>query len=318
MISTFVKPLFIIAGVILAIIIVFLFNKYYIPYFFPYLVKLENKNNINFIENGDTYKQELHLIKGILPFNNGEIEFKTNNIYSNESNYVNLHNSINLVGGTQFTYSFWINKNKYNNFKDNIILYKGNKHGNNSTPIIKFGNNSTELEILFNVYKGDNLNDTEQKIMKIDSNGNGNLFKLTNTDEWSLITVIFQDSMDNDIKNGVNVSVYLNDVLLKSEDFTEEYIKNDYNSSILKSAPLLKLNDDSIYILPDNDNNLDDSKAELADIKYYNYALTQLEISQNYKKGINNVIFKKITDNDDNDNDKSIQYLQIDLLNRNR
>ena len=327
MIGTFIKALFFIAGIILGIIIIFLFHNYYIPYFFPYLIELENSDNKNFIIDGDTFKQELHLIKGILPFNSEPIEFKTNPIYSKDNNYVNLHKSVNLVGGTQFTYSFWLNKNKQTEFKDIVILEKGNltPGGDNSTPKIKFGNNSGELEISFKIYKGNDITNTDDndKTMKIDSGVSGELFKLTNIDEWSLITVTFQDSVDdNGIKNGVNVSVYLNDVLLKSEDFTEEYNRDTDNRGTLTAAPLLKLIETSIHILPHKtddqnyNNKLDNSKAELADIKYYNYALTQLEISKNYKKGINNMMFKKITDEDNNIDDKSVKYLQIDLLNR--
>tara|TARA_Y100000389_G_scaffold198983_1_gene236512 strand:- start:401 stop:1366 length:966 start_codon:yes stop_codon:yes gene_type:complete len=320
------KPLFLIAGIILGIIIIFLFHNYYIPYFFPYLTELENSDNKNFIMHGDTFKQELHLIKGILPFNSEPIEFKTDPIYSKDNNYVNLHKSVNLVGGTQFTYSFWLNKNKQTEFKDIVILEKGYlSGGNNSTPKIKFGNNSGELEISFKIYKGDKISNDNEKTMKIDSGVSGELFKLTNIDEWSLITITFQDSVDdNGIKNGVNVSVYLNDVLLKSEDFTEEYNRDANNIGTLTAAPLLKLNENSIHILPHKsdeqnyNNKLDNSKAELADIKYYNYALTQLEISKNYKKGINNIMFKKITNKDNNIDDERVKYLQIDLLNRNR
>ena len=300
------KPIIFFAGIILGGIILYMNDKYYTPYFFPELQELKNKGNINNIISNTTFKKDLMVIKGVLPMSNEQTKFITNPLQKANSKYIDFHNSVNLVGGTQFSYSFWLNKNKENNLSELPIIHKGNmnndKIGNISCPLIRFGDDSKQLIIEFNTNKDiqrkDNIYNNKAKIIV-----ENELFNITDTDSWFLITVVFQDSQDFDTKfdNGINVKVYLNDVLMVTN--------NKYKNEVLT------LNNSPLYILP---NNISNNSAELADIAYYNYALTQQEIKKIYNKRFNDHIFTTATQLEDKKQEESAKYLDLNLLNRTR
>lgn len=266
---TFSTPILFVCGVVVTIILVILHNKYYVNYFFPELN--ETRKDSDFIKTNTNNRVDKYLIKGLMPLSNSEIQFNTYNKLS--PNYVKMPISINNDGGSQYTYSFWINKLSSPNYADRIILLKGLKNDNIiniKSPIIKFGQTSDELEIGFNTIK--NIHNE----VKIDSDA----FNITGGDSWYLVNIVFVDYVDYKTKfeKGVNVLVYLNGSLIKSESF-----KND----------ALKLNDAPFYILPNvTDDTYYDLRGNMSNLMYHNYALSQYEIENIYKEGPNTDQFK--------------------------
>ena len=289
------KHLLTAAGVVIAILILLLHNQFYIPYFFSELDELHDDKR--YILTNTNNKTDKFLIKGILPLNNNEIVYNTVNIKSQK--YVKLSKSINNQGGSQFSYSFWMNKysaDEPSNYANRIILLKGLKAENVivKAPLIKFGNNSDELVIEFNTSKND-------KRITIDETK----FNLTSGNKWFLVTVVFQDFVnpDDNFEEGIYVSVYLNDSLINSG-----YTYKDHS---------LRLNNSPLYILPNvNNSDFNSLSGKLCDMRYHNYALSQMDIKDLYNNSLNEVPFKTALDLKMNTDLKSSQKkLDLKLIN---
>jgi hypothetical protein len=249
-----------------SIIILILNNKYYVNYFFPELVAAQS--DFVYIKKNMNNKINKYLIKGKLPLSTSEIKFNTYNYKA--QNYVKVPQSINVDGGAQYTYSFWLNKKPSDEYANRIILLRGLKNDEISikSPLIKFGNNSNELVIQFNSTNNENN--------EIVLGKNTNIFDITTGDVWYLVTVVFKDAINyrTNFENGIVVLIYLNGSLI---DSGHEY-KHD----------TLKTNDGPLFILPSINNQTHHNlNANIADLMYHNYALSQYEIEKIYKEGPN-------------------------------
>tara|TARA_Y100000389_G_C17461354_1_gene521974 strand:+ start:2379 stop:3317 length:939 start_codon:yes stop_codon:yes gene_type:complete len=274
--NQFSTPILLVTGLVVAVLILILNNKYYVNYFFPELVAAQD--DIVYIKKNMNNKINKYLIKGQIPLSNSEIEFNTYNDKS--GNYVKMPISINNDGGSQYTYSFWLNKKPSQEYADRIILLKGLKDDNDITiknPLIKFGDDSDKLIIQFNTTNNNNN--------EIVLGENNSIFDITTGDIWYLVTIVFKDSYNNktNFENGVVVLVYLNGSLI---DSGHEF-KND----------TLKLNEAPLYILPSiKDKTHHNLNSNLSDVMYHNYALSQFEIEKIYKEGPNTDQFKTAID----------------------
>jgi hypothetical protein len=274
--NQFSTPILLVTGLVVAILILILNNKYYVNYFFPELVAAQD--DIVYIKKNINNKINKYLIKGQIPLSNSEIEFNTYNDKS--GNYVKMPISINNDGGSQYTYSFWLNKKPSQEYADRIILLKGLKDDTDITiknPLIKFGDDSDKLIIQFNTTNNNNN--------EIVLGENNSIFDITTGDIWYLVTIVFKDSYNNktNFENGVVVLVYLNGSLI---DSGHEF-KND----------TLKLNEAPLYILPSiKDKTHHNLNSNLSDVMYHNYALSQFEIEKIYKEGPNTDQFKTAID----------------------
>ena len=272
----FSSPILLVLGLVVAFVILILHNRYYVNYFFPELVAAQD--DMVYIKNNINNKANKFLIKGLLPLSNSEIKFNTSN--DKVSNYVKVPVSINNDGGSQYSYSFWLNKKPSAEYEDRIILLKGLKNDEDisiKSPLIKFGESSKELVIEFNTAKNDNN--------RIVIGENNNIFDITTGDVWYLVTIVFKDSVNSvtNFENGVEVLVYLNGSLIDSG----YQFKNDS----------LKINDAPLYILPSiKDKTHYNLNSSVSDIMYHNYALSQYEIEKIYKEGPNTDQFKTAID----------------------
>ncbi len=256
-----------IASIFLSFMVVVFYYRFYQPYFFPNIA--DNKNINNIIESNNTYLQELLLIKGIIPINSkSSVEFNTTN--QRAHNYVRFFPSINREFGNQFTYSFWINK-KNNNYSDKILFYRGDS--SNNSPLVKFGKNSNELIVQFQTNEDGEIINTQAKITD-------KLFSITDHDTWFMITIIFKDYKKNNRESGIETTIYLNNALLTIH-------KEEQNNN-------LRITNSKFVILPDSSKNTNNTNisGELADIRYFNYALSYKQIDELYEKGFNNEVFK--------------------------
>lgn len=245
-------------------------------------------------------------------------------------NFKKIAKSLNSYGGAQFTYQFWmkINDTTPAHYKDLVILLKGDntkyksalydtdslKKINGSEtqenymikcPCIKFGTSYQNLIIEFNT------NNTPNSSMSIDlqnleTNANRkNLLSLLPYN-WYLITYVLEDNYSSATvsENGISVTLYVNDFpYMLSSAATDVTLKNNY----------LKINDGDLYLFP----NLQTSSEfmNLADMKYYNYALSQSDIADKYKSGPSKFEMK-----DDSANSSTVpafvsSYNQMDIYN---
>ena len=295
LLSILINPLILIAAIFLSTMIFILYNKYYKPYFFPNLD--ENKDVNEIIKKNKTYSQDLLLIKGIM-----SMDTKSSVIFYTASNrspeYVRFFPSINKDGGNQYTYSFWFNKKK-NNYQNKTLFYRGNYEGTikKPSPRVGFGKNSDELIIDFQTNK-------EGDVLNKKSTINNKLFDITDHDTWYMITIILKDYKDykkRNFDNGVELSVYLNDALLEISKFEGE---------------TLKITNNKFVILPDASTTTSTSNipGEIADIRYFDYALSHLEISDLYNKNFNNQVFMTYLQLNTNKSQQNLH--KINMFNR--
>ena len=276
-----INILIFIAGLLLSLMIVYLYIKFYEPYFFPNLAYSKDVNKV--IKTNDTIKQNLLLIKGIMNVKEtDEISFTGAPYNKNNNNYIPFLSSINMDGGNQYTISFWMKYKKNEDvINDDFILLSKHNNCNSGqncsySPEIKVTNDGY-FEIKYVDNKGNNIIP-----FKDDNKSNGILDK-RNHNSWYLYTFVFKDYRDVVHKNiaGHQVMLYINDILYKRHTIKEKVIKVHHNE---------------LKILPDNDNqyntNKTKNKSKVADVRYINYALSHNDIVKMYRKGFNNEVFK--------------------------
>lgn len=264
------NPILFIAGIVASLAILYAVDRVYIPYFLPELSRLADRTKGSIMNNLE-HRVDKYMVKGVLPLSTSEIYFNTNNPLS--MNYVRMDKSVNAKGGSEQSYSFWLNKRASANYQDRVILLKGIKNQSAKAPLIKFGRNSNELVIEFNtIKKDDNRVVLDKDIFKV----------ISGNDMWYLITVIFRDYFDPTDEghpSGVQMLVYINDHLADSG----HVFKDD----------ALKLNNSPLYILPSvSEREYHNLNASIADVKYHNYALNQAQIMEMVRRGHNDEAYK--------------------------
>ena len=75
--NAFSTPILLVTGLVVAVLILILNNKYYVNYFFPELVAAQDDKV--YIEKNINNKINKYLIKGQIPLSNSEIQFNTYN-----------------------------------------------------------------------------------------------------------------------------------------------------------------------------------------------------------------------------------------------
>lgn len=233
--------------------------------------------------------------------------------------------SVNQTGGVSLTYQFWIKVEDPNDalFQNRCILLKGDKKKYNLTyytstgtdtwgmkrqmppdhyvvcPAIYFGNSYRQLKVRFNTN-----NDPFNEIL-IDMNKDSepssrkNLLSLLPVN-WTLLTFVFEDNYSpiEEAANGLKFTFYVNDVpyWIESSSSAAAGSKMDFYSCKSRtfgacqptSTPIfkndfLKQNDGNLYLFPDLDNTQEFCK--LGNIKYYNYALNDVQVKDVFLKG---------------------------------
>jgi hypothetical protein len=99
--------LFKILQLVVAIILILLIIIFIIPLFFKDLKSLETKGSA--FKTVDT-NYSVKIIDGVMPLTSSEVFVTTQN--KDDLDYVNIPHSINRSSGSQFSFSFWLNKGK--------------------------------------------------------------------------------------------------------------------------------------------------------------------------------------------------------------
>jgi hypothetical protein len=251
-----------------------------------------------------------------------------NTINPLSSNFKKLGKSINDNGGAQFSYQFWmkINDTDSSNYKDLVILLRGDKNkykkgiydlatknlqAMDSTdsepdymikcPLIKFGDSYDNMIIEFNTSK-----DPSTKMdVKVDTKSRKNLLSLSPL-SWYLITYVLEDNFSyvQTSENGVKVTLYINDFPYQSVSAsTNPLLKNNY----------LRQNEGDLHLFP----NITQPKdfMQVANMSYYNYALSQKDISSIFEKGPPSFEMKDDASTSDNKPGFISSYNKIDIYN---
>lgn len=291
---------FIIVGIIINILTL----KYGMKFIFPHLTKMETITN-----KLQVTKQSVSLISGKCNFGSSKTEINTSN--PDKPAFVWLPDSNNLKGGAQFTYSFWLNLKANTQLEDKIIFTRGSMVQDKTSdpptyvskcPMVRINSNSSrfpELEISYNTLgKIDNYITLTEDIFNM-------IVSTSRNPKWFLISMTFQDYVDfSDSEHGVQIQIFINDHLVKTE-----VIKNDS----------LKLNYGNVIITPHtNDGDMDattsDQESFYSDLVYHNYALDIIDIQNLYYKGLSDTA-GCITARDTSTANISTAYQQLSLHN---
>lgn len=273
--------LFGIIGTIISYIII----NFYVPWIFPESTMHKKMQNRLFVD-----KVSIPITKGRCNFNSSISEINTSNVFKDE--YLYLPDSNNIKGGSQFSFSFWLNMapGYKNNLADKIIFYRGlylkeksffpdtevrtlrqNDSPHVKCPLVKFSSLTDEtrnlsLVIQFNTFKEitKTINLEEEVFSLIQSS--------SSNPRWYLITLSFQDYIDfTNFEKGIQFQAFINDSLVKTSNFKDDS---------------LKVNHGNLIITPDDTKM--DINSSYADLTYHNYALDIIEVQKLFNKGINN------------------------------
>jgi hypothetical protein len=218
-------------------------------------------------------------------------QFNTYNRFA--SNYKKLPHSVNILGGSQFTYSVWVKFNNVSaeNLGNKVLFLKGdkkqypysvtvNKQATNASdylvksPIVKFGDSANELIVEFNTTKNLNQRVVIDRVPSSDETQRHNVFSLV-PGKWMLMTFIFEDNRTYDNpEDGVIFTFYLNDIL--------------YHTSRVQGA--LRLNQGDLNILP----NSAIQDGFMADLTYFNYALNVNDVRALVAAGFTNARYNEM------------------------
>jgi hypothetical protein len=186
---------------------------------------------------------------------------------------------------------------------------------NIKNPLVKIRNDGKEIIVEYNnINHPETYNTSAKKIdceKKLDER-NLNKFGIKEIDtmklkqKFNMITIVFQEKPKNETIFNIeytNCKVYFNGILIENRIANSSAIENnnDYTnirSRVMKSnLSKLLLNPISItkaissidnISINNNNNNLIISPLQLADLSYYNYALSQKEVNSLYNKGFTN------------------------------
>lgn len=216
-------------------------------------------------------------------------QLSMNTILPFSPNYIALPFSSNIKGGSQYSYSFWLNVQNPDDaslMEKPILLRGDNKTYTYSrtdtltgeslkftdyvtmSPMICFGKNKLDFQVFFNTTN--NIKETfyAPRIESTDSVFRNNVLQILEKG-WFLLTFTFEDNIAiNEFENGIRVCMYVNDII--------------YNTQMFKGS--LKLSSGNMYFFPTRDSQSIPNGVSIASIRYFNYALDLKEVTKLYLK----------------------------------
>jgi hypothetical protein len=198
--------------------------------------------------------------------------------------YRDMPRSVNMVGGAQFSFTVWtrFNDTSAENLKNKVLFLFGDptkytvtktindKHTEVSKdyvikcPVVRFSDDAESLLVQFNT--NENIGNTLviPKVKTLDEANRHNVMSLM-PEKWSLWSFVFVDNTKNDsLVPGVEVKVYINEFLYYSQSF----------------AGSLRLNKGFVNVMP-----VDIKSGYLADLTYYNWAISHHDVMRVVKAG---------------------------------
>jgi hypothetical protein len=203
-------------------------------------------------------------------------------------------------------------KHKSIDFDDQIII---------KNPLVKIRNDGKQIIVDYNnINNPESYNTDTKNLLCNDANfleeRNDNKFGIKDIDvnnykrKFNMITIVFKEQSETEqlfYKKNASCKIYLNKKLITDRLATVENIENDqinkFNSRVMKSNfsklhinPITNTNITSYVNHTLQDTVTETPSLQVADLTYFNYALTQVEIDRLYDMGFNKypATFKKI------------------------
>jgi len=188
-------------------------------------------------------------------------------------------------------------------------------------PLIKIRNDGKQIIVDYNnINSPESYNSDFQNLLCTDANfletRNNNKIGIKNINvdnykrKFNMITIVFKEQSETEqlfYKKNASCKIYLNKKLITDRLATIENIENDqiakFNSRVMKSnfskLHINPINNSGISTIPNHtlgDGITETPALQVADLTYFNYALTQTEIDRLYDNGFNKypASFKKI------------------------
>ena len=209
----------------------------------------------------------------------------------------------------------------YNN-DENCLLKENNKYVLVKNPLIRMKNDGTSIIVEYNTltsadsYRSDGTDfiDCNKETTDKWTNRNSGLLGIYDiksneyNNKWFMFTVVLKElTPENDILNKFKTSckIYLNGV-----NMLDRVVEAPYNgiSNLTSGSAAMKHNRGPLYLNPGDilnkeggNNKIFSSESsnvlQMADLTYYNYALTHGEVKNIFKKKFNTTAFSPVTDN---------------------
>lgn len=243
---------------------------------------------------------DVPIIKGwVLTRNFTNKKFNTYNPIS--TNYIELPKSVNRVGGAQFSYSMWIRLDNVaqENLGSRVIFVHGDPNmyemtktmGNDKTkmvdfaikcPLVKFAPNGKDIIVQVNTTLDINQEARIPTVKSPDEAQRHNVFSLIPT-KFVLWTFVFEDDVlvGNVHESGCLFKFYVNDFAYYTQRF----------------KGTLRLNKGTFSVLPLVGNDKPIENGYIADLTYYNRALTPLDAKSIMAKGPRDKRFDEYNNN---------------------
>ena len=215
------------------------------------------------------------------------------------TNFVKLAKSLNLKGGAQFSYSMWMMiRDSSLNLDGRVILLRGDaktyrvKKTNLSTnmtslepfhvkcPLIRFGTRDGDGVMSFGVeFNAVNEPDTRISIKPNnqvqDTTLHRNLWSLLNKN-WMLVSFVFSDHVAiDDFEDGIEVSVYINDVKYASERKRDMFVQNNGHLHLFTDTDVAATGNQGAA-----------NGVAIANLTYHNFALNPIDLRGILGKGV--------------------------------
>lgn len=287
------KAFYVAVGIIIGLII----NFIVLPYIFSEYYDMIKRDNVDKYKKTSS-KESIYITKGVCNLVQGKETIHTYDF--RKDMYVDLKPSVNRIGGNQFTYSFWLRRNRFNNLDNKIMFFRGTdlkddaQRGNlylknKSTvdvdvlerenqsdrinerfikcPLVRFVNNGLRIE--FNTIKDPHMS------VELDAEIFSLLKSSKKHPKYNLITISFQDNFDfGGRERGIKVEAFIDDALVKTSSFENN---------------ALRLNKGKLILFANDIDQNEDIDADFAELMYHNYAMTIYDVEGLYNKGFNDI-----------------------------
>jgi hypothetical protein len=225
-------------------------------------------------------------------------KYNTTNQYAR--NFKQIARSLNRRGGAQFSYQFWIKIDEGNSeyYKDLIVLMRGQDKKYKiglydqttnalvkelepgyaiACPMIKFTDSYKNMRVHLNT-NNDPYTFVDIKMSPELSIGKRDVLSFAPVN-WLLYTFIFEDSYSHytSHENGIRMQFWVNDFMYQQETNSLNYAPFREN--------FIKQNDGDLYLFPELRTRPPAEFLKLANVKYYNYAVSENEIRETFKAG---------------------------------
>lgn len=296
------KAFYVIVGVIIGLLV----NLVLVPYIFDEYYKMKGFQKTNKYKPTSS-KESIPITKGVCKIDQGKRVIDTYN--RKDPMYTHLKPSVNRIGGSQFSYSFWLRRSQVSGLDKKILFFRGSQKkeiqdtykrgvvyeshaGSPDKEAVRddydptspdeddgsssiYGDRFVKCPLVRFYKEGLQIEFNTLKDPHMFVRLNAEVFRLlkssSSNPKYNMITVTFQDNFDFGGKErGIKVDVFIDDALVKTSTFEDN---------------ALKLNEGDIVLFPNTITSDDNIDADMVNLTYHNYALSIDDIEGLYNKG---------------------------------